>query len=231
MSNLIFIFYTIIVVYLHEKEERALMNRIFSILILGLTLSPVITSATVGGGQSLEFLGYDVKDQKLYLLRDFQDGRGRLPQLYYYQFNWKTTKPKLIEVKSIYINPKTKQIDYDQDGKQFEKDLNKIKKRLIPLIHQNKNQVKLKITKKVIKQQPDLYEPEKTMSEYHYQYQVISGKYYSSIHSAISYKPDLKINQSFAIPKQPYKIVSTQYLAFPEESGYTTEDPVLLRRY
>lgn len=49
-----------------------------------------------------------------------------LPQLYYYQLNSKTPD-KLIEVQSLYINPKTHQIDYDQDAIQFEKDLNKIK--------------------------------------------------------------------------------------------------------
>jgi hypothetical protein len=88
-------------------------------------------NATVGGGQNIEILGYEAKEQKLYLLRHYEDERGRLPQLYYYQLNDK--KPdKLIEVPSLYINPKTHQIDYDQDGVQFEKDLAKIKKKINP---------------------------------------------------------------------------------------------------
>ncbi len=46
-------------------------------------------------------------------MRHYLDGRGCLPQLYYYQLNNKTPS-KLIEVKSLYINPKTQKIDYDQ---------------------------------------------------------------------------------------------------------------------
>ncbi|RKG30913.1 aminotransferase [Acinetobacter tianfuensis] len=186
--------------------------------------------ATVGGSQTIEVLGYDKTEQKVYLLRHFEDGRGRLPQLYYYQFNQKKTEPKLIEVKSIYINPKTRKVDYDQDGIQFEKDLNQIKKRLQPLTAQNLKGTQLHILKKTVKQVPHIYEPNITMSEYRYQYQISSGQYRSGTQTAVSYKPNLKIHQAFLIPNQPYKMVSTQYLAFPEETGYTTETPVLLRK-
>ncbi|VCW45775.1 hypothetical protein BANRA_03739 [Acinetobacter baumannii] len=69
-----------------------------------LTLS-AHTYATVGGGQKIEVLGYQQKEKKLYVLRHYEDGRGRLPQLYYYLLNSKSPD-KLIEVKSLYINPK-----------------------------------------------------------------------------------------------------------------------------
>lgn len=59
--------------------------------------------ATVGGPQNIEVLGLDQADQKIYVMRHYLDGRGRLPQLYYYQLNSKTPS-KLIEVKSLYIN-------------------------------------------------------------------------------------------------------------------------------
>ena len=55
------------------------------------------------------------------------------------------TPDKLIEVQSLYINPKTHQIDYDQDAIQFEKDLNKIKKRLTPLLIGNANTAKIQV--------------------------------------------------------------------------------------
>lgn len=67
---------------------------------------PSFAFATVGGPQSIEVLGLDQADQKIYLLRHYLDGRGRLPQLYYYQLNRKQSPAKLIEVKSLYINPK-----------------------------------------------------------------------------------------------------------------------------
>lgn len=205
------------------------MNLKSTILLCGLTCASANVFATVSGGQTLEFLGYDVKDKKLYVLRSFEDARGRLPQLYYYQFNQQKTEPKLIEVKSLYINPKTKKIDYDQDGVYFEKELKKIKKRLQPLSAQNLKSTQLHLIKETTKTVAHIYEPNEKMTQYHYQYQVSSGKYRSQTHTAVSYKPDLKIQQAFLIPKQPYKIISTQYLAFPEETGYTTEDPILLR--
>ncbi|HCA4913809.1 TPA: hypothetical protein MW124_003736, partial [Acinetobacter baumannii] len=43
-----------------------------------LTLS-AHTYATVGGGQKIEVLGYQQKEKKLYVLRHYEDGRGRLP--------------------------------------------------------------------------------------------------------------------------------------------------------
>lgn len=206
------------------------MNLKIALLLSGLVVLSPQVFATVGGGQNLEFLGYDVKDQKLYLLRNFEDGRGRLPQLYYYQFNQKKMEPKLIEVKSLYINPKTKKIDYDQDGIQFDKALNKIKKRLKPLTAQNIKGTQLHLIKESKRIVPHLYEPNEKMTEYRYQYQVSSGQYRSQTQHAVSYKPNLRIEQAFVVPNQPYKIVSIQYLAFPEETGYTTEDPVLLRQ-
>ena len=73
-------------------------------LLLALGI-PVSAFATVGGPQNIEVLGYEVKDQKLYLLRHYLDDRGRLPQLYYYNFKSKTPN-QLIQVNSLYINPK-----------------------------------------------------------------------------------------------------------------------------
>lgn len=51
-----------------------------------LTFSTILTLsahsyATVGGGQKIEVLGYQQKEKKLYVLRHYEDGRGRLPQL------------------------------------------------------------------------------------------------------------------------------------------------------
>lgn len=114
-------------------------------LLLALGI-PVSAFATVGGPQNIEVLGYEVKDQKLYLLRHYLDGRGRLPQLYYYNFKSKTPN-QLIQVNSLYINPKTKQIDYDQDSRKFNQEIAKIKKRLIPLVPLRKQAIQLKLLK------------------------------------------------------------------------------------
>lgn len=121
------------------------MNIKTALFLLPLGL-PSLAFATVGGPQNIEILGYEVKEQKLYVMRHYLDGRGRLPQLYYY--NFKSAKPnQLIQVNSLYINPKTKRIDYDQDSRKFDQDIAKIKKRLVPLSPIQSSKPQLKILK------------------------------------------------------------------------------------
>lgn len=83
---------------------------------------------------------------KIYVLRHFEDRRGRLPQLYYYQFTTPSTlEPQMIKVDSLDINPKTKKVDYDQEDTQFNQQLSKIKKRLTPLAKIKSEQIKLNL--------------------------------------------------------------------------------------
>ena len=88
------------------------MNTVYGIN-KGLVKAAVLTSvmalsvsalATVGGGQRIEILGYDKAEQKVFVLRHYDDGRGRLPQLYYYDLSSKNPE-KLVEVRSLYIKP------------------------------------------------------------------------------------------------------------------------------
>lgn len=218
---------------------------------LALSLISINTSwATVGGDQYLEFLGYEPTDKKVYLLRHYEDGRGRLPQLYY--FDLKSKNPnKLNEVTSIYRNPKTGKIDIDQyeDSHPFNKQLTAIKNRLQPLQKINNDSVKLTYLNRQEKQVPvwfDKYDNTKPdsqkekVSEYHYRYQLSSHsngetkaqakKYISSPQTAISYRQDLQINQAFTVPNQPYKIVGMKYLGDQFETGYSWEDAVLLEK-
>ena len=80
-----------------------MMMKIIPPLLFSTLLFSSHSFATVGGPQNIEVLGLDQADQKIYVMRHYLDGRGRLPQLYYYQLNSKPPS-KLIEVKSLYIN-------------------------------------------------------------------------------------------------------------------------------
>jgi hypothetical protein len=197
-----------------------------------LALSTILTTslhcyATVGGRQSIEVLGYEAKPQKLYLLRHYEDERGRLPQLYYYQLNDK--KPdKLIEVRSLYINPKTHQIDYDQDGVQFEKDLVKIKKRLIPMVISNANTAKIQIIKSQTHNIPAWHDPSKKIPEYKSIYSVNTPVLKSNNQQAVHYAKTIKISQNYVVPNHNKMLVIVKYFGIPEETGYDIEDPVLL---
>lgn len=183
--------------------------------------------ATVGGGQNIEVLGYEAKEKKLYVLRHFEDGRGRLPQLYYYQLNSKTPD-KLIEVKSLYINPKSKAIDYDQDGIQFDKDLKKITQRLTPLIKVDSNVVQIKVFKNKVHQVPAWHTLSEKIPQYTITYQIHMPLYESKIQEAISYNKQIKITQNYKIPNQNKTVVVVKYRGIPIETGYDIEDPVLL---
>ncbi|WP_291354606.1 aminotransferase [Acinetobacter sp. UBA3106] len=198
------------------------------ILSLGLILLPCTSFATVGGPQKIEVLGYESKEQKVYLLRHYQDGRGRLPQLYYYQFKNNKQPEKLIQVNSLYINPKTKKIDYDQDSRLFDKEVAKIKKRLIPLMAIPKQSVKIQVLKKTSSKEKSWYDSKEYIPKYTYQYQLSNKTLKSQIHQAIDYRNGLNISQAYKIPQQQKILAVVKYLGIPFETGYTIEDPVLL---
>lgn len=191
-----------------------------------LTLS-AHTYATVGGGQKIEVLGYQQKEKKLYVLRHYEDGRGRLPQLYYYLLNSKSPD-KLIEVKSLYINPKTHKIDYDQDSTAFNKALNKIKRNLTPLIVSNSKTVKIQTLKTHQNQISSWFDPSGKITQYKTEYVVKSPSLQSKTHVAVHYSKAIKISQNYSVPKQNKRLVIVKYLGVPEETGYDIEDPVLL---
>src|SRR5690606_10109752 len=202
------------------------IKAIISVLLVGL---PCAAFATVGGPQNIEVLGYEVKDQKLYLMRHYLDGRGRLPQLYYY--NFKSKQPnQLVMVNSLYINPKTKRIDYDQSSQTFDQEIAKIKKRLIPVIPVKKQNIRLELLKTSKGYASAWYDPQEKVPKWTYQYQVKSGSQKSLTHQAVSYQQGLKISQAYKVPKQNKTLVTIKYLGIPFETGYTIEDPVLLSR-
>ncbi|MFH7766509.1 aminotransferase [Acinetobacter sp. BSP-28] len=193
-----------------------------------LILLPCTSFATVGGPQNIEVLGYEGKEQKVYVLKHYLDGRGRLPQLYYYQFKNNTQPEKLIQVNSLYINPKTKQIDYDQDSQRFDKEVAKIKKRLTPLVPIPKQSIKIQVLKKTPSKEKSWYDPQQYIPKYTYKYQLSNKTLKSQIHQAIDYRHGLSISQAYKIPQQQKILAVVKYLGIPFETGYTIEDPVLL---
>ncbi|MFB2577638.1 aminotransferase [Acinetobacter sp. c2-A9] len=200
--------------------------------------------ATVCGGESVSVLGYDAKDQKVYVLRDYEDGRARVPQLYYFDLKSKSPQ-QIIEVTSLYEmyrDHQTQKIEYgsidDDNYPQFEQKLNAIKQRLVPLKTLTNNDAQLDIVN--IQEKPvviwfDEYS-DKPLSEkekipqytYHYQISSQSGQLTSQPQTAISYAKDLRIQQFYAIPNQPYRLANVRYLGIGFETGYHRDDVILL---
>ncbi|RLZ08986.1 aminotransferase [Acinetobacter sp. 2JN-4] len=194
-----------------------------------LSCLPLSVYATVGGPQQIEVLGLDRKAQKIYLMRHFEDGRGRLPKLYYYQLN-STNPTKLIQVRSLYINPKTKLIDYDQDSRQFDIEIAKIQKRLISLqaIHNSNVRIQILTNKKGIAKA--WYDPQKSIDKWSYQYRVKSFHLKSTLQKADTYEQGLNISKVYKVPHSNNVLVTVKYLGIPFETGYSIEDPVLLTK-
>lgn len=201
--------------------------KMMPLVLLSTALVSTFSFATVGGPQNIEVLGLDQADQKIYVMRHYLDGRGRLPQLYYYQLNSKTPA-KPIEVKSLYIHPKTKKIDYDQDSQKFDRDIAKIKKRLKALTQIQPKQVKIQVISKKTTQEPSWYDPKISIPKFTYQYRVKYTHLKSTPQKAVDYRHGLWISQAYQIPHQQKVLVTVKYLGIPFETGYSIEDPVLL---
>ena len=194
-------------------------------------LTASLSHATVGGKSYIELLGYEARDQKLYLLKHNEDASGRLPQLYYFDFKSKHPE-QLIEVKSIYPQTKTGEIDHFSNGTDvaFERELKKITRRLKKLYPINPNIFKINVEKQETVHVPAWAEPEKTMPEYRYDYTVEDSPYKSTSQQAVSYAPKLTVKQAFRIPKQDRIVVTVEYLGFPDETMYTDEDAIILSK-
>lgn len=198
--------------------------------------------ATVGGGETLSVMGYEPKQQKIYLLRDYEDGRGRVPQLYYFDLKAKNPQ-KLVEVKSLYRQPETQKIEYisieDKGYTQFKQQLDTIQQRLTPLTPLKSNSIQLKInrlTSKQIVAWYDRYDDSKPLAQkdkipqYQYRYTLHSQqpKLQSLAQTATSYQKDLHIRHVYAVPQQSYRIAIVRYLGIDFETGYHVDDAILL---
>lgn len=203
-----------------------------SVLISVMALS-VSALATVGGGQRIDILGYDKAEQKVFVLRHYDDGRGRLPQLYYYDLS-SNNPEKLVEVRSLYVNPKTKKYDEFEDNKgRFSNGLKQIKNRVVtlkPTYTQVTVQVQSLRQQKVTNLQSWLGEiGPGTEYQFNYKLNADEAKYSSPVHSATTYSVCLTTdNVVYKVPNQPYALATVNYKGTLMEGGYDYQDVVLL---
>jgi hypothetical protein len=83
------------------------VRRTFGLALLAtfaLVSSPREASATTGGPQTVEILGYEPVDEKVFMLRHFHDEGGALPQLEY-MFVEGPHAGQVIQVRSWYRGP------------------------------------------------------------------------------------------------------------------------------
>ncbi|WP_127891431.1 hypothetical protein [Psychrobacter sp. FDAARGOS_221] len=225
------------------NTKSRLFPKLHAISLAIMFALPVGALATVGGGQRIEVLGYEARDNKVYVLRHFDDARGRLPQLYYYDLD--TQFPQnLIEVRSLYINPNTKQFDeFDDKGVFFEHRLNRIKQRLTSLEPEyvatsikvnslTQRRAKLSSWLGPINSSGDEASDE-TYYEYQFNYQLATdkGDYRSATQTTTTYSVCLLDDDViYTIPNQPYALSTVNYMGTLMEGGYQYQDAVLLKQ-
>lgn len=197
-------------------------------------LIPSLCFATVGGAERIEVLGYDQKDQKIFLTRHYEDASGRLPTLYYYQLSTKAPE-KLIEVKSLYQQIKT--FPYPRSEQKFFQELEKIQSRLKPLTAIDTKRTTVNIVQKKINvgdfwhtSHPD---DAFKVKRYTQNYVIKNVNFKSTVLSSISYiKPQIKLKALYQLPKgnahHPVQLAIVQYNGIPVETGYLKEDAALL---
>lgn len=186
--------------------------------------------ATVGGSEEIEILGYDEKDQKVYLLRDFADETCRVSLLYYFALKHSVDQSKLIPVKSLYQNVNEVGCLNEADERRLENQIQQIKTRLKSLhrIPSKNTQIKILNT-----QQENghfwQYVDDYAVDRFTQSFKIENSTHYSQTQQAISYNNSkLALTQLFTIPKQKMQIAIIQYLGVPTETGYLKNDAILL---
>ena len=197
-----------------------------STLATALLCGTLSASATVGGDITLEVLGYEPIDQKVYVLHNHEDGWGG-SKLYYFDLKGKNPN-KAHEAKSYY-NKDSMGIEYDDEDKTAVKKLDNLKKHLTPLTPISTDGISVKILSTKTRQ-VESWGADGTDTAYHHQYRVTSGKYRSTTQKVVAFEPTLSISQAYKVPKHDKIVVGVKYLETRMESGYTKEDPVILNK-
>ncbi|WP_111857977.1 hypothetical protein [Acinetobacter sp. CFCC 10889] len=190
--------------------------------------------ATTGAPESIDVLGYDQKDKKIYVLRQFNDESCKLPRLYYFNLNSKMSSNKAVPVQSIYMTTKTEQNlnDCTDTSELILEKIEHIQKRLQTLNSIPTENFQVKIQQRKIETGQfwqhilEDYPVQRYTQNYIIQYQKLK----SSVQKSISYNhAELRIARAYHIPQHNTFLVIVQYLGIPFETGYTVEDAVLIR--
>ncbi len=195
------------------------------IALLGGTVS---AWATVGGDDSIEVLGYEPVDNKVYLLKAYGDA-SESAALYYFDLKGRTPN-KAIEAKSLYAGygdgvSATGQMN----NPGFHRKINAIKNRLKPMQQAGtKNATVDIISLKTSTTSGGECNYDGRCTQYHYQYRVRNGNYQIAVQSLTAYNPELEVSQAYITPKHNKMVATVKYTNTLWEGGYTTEAPVLL---
>jgi hypothetical protein len=191
-------------------------RRLALALILALCglLFPDLAHATTGGPETLEILGYDPNDDKVFFKRDFHDEGDERPRVEYIAFKGKAAG-KLVVVKSW-------------KREEFETRLEDLRKRLMPLefLPLADFLLEKRTLKKIQHLQPHFDpRPGLLLSV------VVKGKKQRGQRSVKSYanpKNPVELVAVVRIPKRG-SVALIRYIGIPYEFGYAVDMPVVLR--
>ena len=212
-------------------NNNHLKHKTYLGIIFCLISSP--SFATVGGPETIEVLGSDIKDQKIYYLRHYHDESGRLPTLYYYLLNSRNPH-KAIEVQSIYTPLNSR--NHITETQHTLRKIQSIQARLVKPAPLSPKTANLKLNKQ--REQTGnfwLNVPEIKVSKFQSQVQLSQSSkpsmYKSQQFENIRYHRNLpQIKKLYAFPHTfpNYRVAIISYMGIPTETGYEKQDAILL---
>ena len=206
-----------------------MINRSFLVYIA--FLFPLNLCATWGGPDSIEILGFDKQDAKIYYLLRSGDESGKLPQLYFLRVEQDSLP---IVVDSIYQGMNREDTASLQDEKELEKKLGLIKQRLIPLTPLRAQHISLdtEVEKQAeLKISNDYKVTSWTMDV------IISADEWQGKVEITNFRiayvtdadPPVTLRGLYQIPSSNTVLGIIRYVGKPNESFYTTDECVLLQ--
>lgn len=204
-------------------------NRIFFLCIT--FLFPVYLYATWGGPDSIEILGFDKQDAKIYYLLRSGDESGSLPQLYFFRVEQDTVP---VVVDSIYQGMNRKDTASLHDERELEKRLGLIKRRLIPLTPLSTQHISLGT--KVEKQAELAISDDFKVTSWTMEVTVVADAWqgkveitnYRIAYDVTDADPPVTLRGLYQIPSLNTVLGIIRYVGKPNETFYTTDECVLL---
>ncbi len=193
-----------------------------ALLALTVCLWPGLASATTGGDEPLQVLGFAPGEGKVYLLRVIDDGGEDLPQLYYVKVDGPHAG-RVVTVRSWYRELSDPDVDYDAAVARFERKLARLRRRLRPA----ETIAPVCTAKVTVTRRTPVADPWDPAWDTEYELDVSvshPSTPAATIHrTVIAYEPSAEVVAEIRIPDAAIAVVLVRWFSDPYEHGYHTD--------
>lgn len=199
------------------------MPRLWLALVaLTVCLWPGLASATTGGDEPLEVLGFAPGEDKVYLLREIDDGGEDLPQLYYVMVDGPNAG-RVVTVRSWYREFADPDVDYDAAVVRFERKLARLRTRLRDVA----TIAPVCTAEVAVSRRTPVADPWDPAwdTEYELQVSVSHPSAPSTVvrRTVVAFEPSVRVVAEIRIPDKAIAVVLVRWFSDPYEHGYHTD--------